>query len=343
MCPERLPCPKSESTHVCDTVIHLCAILLAIGIVAQSAAAHSTGAFDNQIKNNSLAVSPNEAIAVVSYSDEPNVLVYDLKSGTVRAKLTGFVTPRNIVFAPDGARFYISDSGTGRITSFNSTSLKPNGQLAAGPGVFGTTISADGTKLYANNQAASTVTVYDLKADKTHAVIMGFAQPRQGVRLGPDGKQLYVTNFLGDKITLVDTATDKIIGEIGGFDKIRAISITSDGKKLYAANSGSNSIAIVDPETRKITDTVKVGEDPYGAALTSDGRFVYSGNLKGNSLSVIDTASAKVVATVTGLNEPRQAIVFSKDGSRAFVLNRDLSIAVVDRATNTVASTLRAK
>ena len=44
------------------------AILLAIGIVAQSAAAHSTGAFDNQIKNNSLAVSPNEAIAVVSYA-----------------------------------------------------------------------------------------------------------------------------------------------------------------------------------------------------------------------------------------------------------------------------------
>ena len=88
---------------------------------------------------------------------------------------------------------------------------------------------------------------------------------------------------------------------------------------------------------------MKVGEDPYGAALTSDDRFVYSGNLKGNSLSVIDTASAKVVATVTGLNEPRQAIVFSKDGSRAFVLNRDLSIAVVDRATNTVASTLRAK
>ena len=113
--------------------------------------------------------------------------------------------------------------------------------------------------------------------------------------------------------------------------------------KSLKANSGSNSIAIVDLETRKITDTVKVGEDPYGAALTSDGRFVYSGNLKGNSLSVIDTASAKVVATVTDLDEPRQAVVFSKDGSRAFVLNRDLSIAVVNRANNTVASTLRAK
>jgi DNA-binding beta-propeller fold protein YncE len=50
-----------------------------------------------------------------------------------------------------------------------------------------------------------------------------------------------VTNFLGDNITIVDTSTNKIIGEIGGFDKIRGISITADGKKLYAANSGSNS------------------------------------------------------------------------------------------------------
>ena len=87
--------------------------------------------------------------------------------------------------------------------------------------------------------------------------------------------------------------------------------------------------------------TVKVGEDPYGAALTPDGRFVYSGNLKGNSLSVIDTATATVVATVTGLDQPRQAISFSKDGKRAFVLNRDLSIAVIDRSSNAVTSTLR--
>ena len=319
-----------------------CSALLATCIVAQTAATLAAGAFDNPIKNNSLAVSPNEAIAVVSYSDEPTVLVYNLKSGKVRAKLTGFVTPRNIVFTPDGAQFYISDSSTGRITRYDSASLKPTAFLAAGPGVFGTALSANGSRLYANNQAASTVTVFDLKADKAEVVITGFAQPRQGVRLGPDGKQLYVTNFLGDKITLVDTSTNKITGEIVGFDKIRAISITADGKRLYAANSGSNSIAIIDLETKKIIDTVKVGEDPYGAALTADGRFLYSGNLKGNSLSVIDTATAKVVATITGLNEPRQAIVFSKDGQRVFVLNRDLSIAVVDRATNAVVRTFRA-
>ena len=37
----------------------------------QSAVVYAAG-FDDQIKNNSLAISPNETVAVVSYSDEPN-------------------------------------------------------------------------------------------------------------------------------------------------------------------------------------------------------------------------------------------------------------------------------
>ncbi|MFX8437299.1 phosphate ABC transporter substrate-binding protein, partial [Acinetobacter baumannii] len=86
--------------------------------------------------------------------------------------------------------------------------------------------------------------------------ITGFAQPRQGVRLSPDGAKLYVTNFLGDKVTIVDTQTDKIEGEITGFNKIRAISVTADGKTLFAANSGSNDIAVVDIAARRVTGTV---------------------------------------------------------------------------------------
>ena len=98
---------------------------------------------------------------------------------------------------------------------------------------------------------------------------------------------------------------------------------------------------MVDVAARKVTSEVAVGKDPYGAALTPDGRFVYSGNLKDNSLSVIDTGTLKVVATVTGLNEPRQAIAFSADNAHAYVLNRDLSVAVVDRTKNAVVSTMK--
>ncbi|MYZ42513.1 beta-propeller fold lactonase family protein [Schauerella aestuarii] len=305
-------------------------------------AATARWTFDGNIKNNSLAISPDERLAVVSYSERPDVVIYDLTSGKVRVVLNDFVTPRNIVFAPGGQRFYVSDSSLGTVSIIETATFKTVGSLPTGAGTFGTTLSQDGGTLYINNQAASTVTAYDPAAQQPRAVVTGFAQPRQGVRLSPDGKTLYVTNFLGDKISIVDTATHKITGEIKGFDKLRAISVTADGKTIFAANSGSNSVAIVDVVQRAITAKVPVGKDPYGAALTPDGQFVYVGNLADNTVSVISVASRQVVVTISGFKEPRQAIVFTRDGKWAYVLNEDLSVAKVDRSSQRVVGTIAA-
>lgn len=310
--------------------------------VAAPASATQRWTFDGAIHNNSLALSPDEGTAVVSYSERPDVVVYDLKTGKVRKVLIGFVTPRNIVFAPLGEFFYVSDSSLGTVAKIATSSLKTVGTLPAGPGAFGTVLSKDGATMYVNNQAASTVTRFDLASGEPRAVITGFAQPRQGVRLSPDGAALYVTNFMGDKITIVNTGTNKIDGEITGFNKLRAISVTADGKTLFAANSGSNTIAVVDLDKRAIESTIPVGKDPYGAALSPDGQRVYAGNLGDNSLSVIDVASRSVVATITGFKEPRQAIVFTRDGKTAYVLNEDLGIAKVDLASNRVEATIAA-
>ncbi|MDE2082455.1 MAG: beta-propeller fold lactonase family protein [Burkholderiales bacterium] len=330
------------------TALALCSsfVLVAASLPAGAAeAAPARVTFDGQIRNNSLALSPDESTAVASYSERPDLIVYDLVTGAVRGVLRGYVTPRNIVFAPDGKSFYVSDSSLGTVTRLDTATLKPlaaASTLAAGPGAFGTALSKDGSSLYVNNQASSTVTRLDTASGQAKVVITGFAQPRQGVRLSPDGTKLYVTNFLGDKVTIVDTQTDKIEGEITGFNKIRAISVTADGKTLFAANSGSNDIAVVDIGARRVTGTVPVGRDPYGAALTPDGRFVYSGNLADNTVSVIDVATLKVVATIAGFKQPRQAIVFTRDGQTAYVLNEDLSISKVERAGRRIVTTLAA-
>ena len=330
------------------STLALCGVLVAAIACQPCLAAEASGVatpvarltFDGQIRNNSLALSPDESTAVVSYSERPEVIVYNVRAGTVRGVLPGYVTPRNIVFAPDGQSFYVSDSSRGDVSQVSTVSLQPMSRLAAGPGAFGTAMSADGRTLYVNNQAGSTVTRFDLAHDQATAVITGFAQPRQGVRLSPDSRKLYVTNFLGDKVTIVDTLTNKIDGEITGFNKIRAISVTADGKTLFAANSGTNSVAVVDIDKRQITSTVPVGKDPYGAALSPDGRSVYCGNLADNTVSVIDVATLKVTATIAGFKQPRQAVVFTRDGATAYVLNEDLSVSKVDRASQQVVSTL---
>lgn len=321
----------------------LTSVLGANGIAfAADAPAATRWTFDGNIHNNSLALSPDESMAVVSYSQRPDVVVYDLRTEHVRAVLPGYVTPRNIVFAPTGKEFYLSDSSLGTINKIDAASLSTVASIPAGAGAFGTVVSKDGATLYVNNQAASTVARYDLISQRPVAVIGGFAQPRQGVRLSPSGEFLYVTNFMGDKITIVATGSNKIVGEITGFKMLRAISITADGKTLFAANSGSDNVAVVDLEKRVISSTIAVGKDPYGAALAPDGKHLYAGNLGDNSVSVIDVATLKVVATITGFKEPRQAIVFTKDGHYAYVLNEDLSVAKVDLGNNRIVTTLAA-
>ncbi|MDR3481440.1 MAG: beta-propeller fold lactonase family protein [Burkholderiaceae bacterium] len=314
---------------------------IALSTLATGAsAADSRWTFDGAIHNNSLAISPDETIAVASYSERPDIVVYDLKSGTVRAILNGYVTPRNIVFDPSGKFFYVSDSSLGLIRKIDTVSLHNSANFPAGAGAFGTTISRDGQTLYVNNEAANTVTSFDLTSGRPKNVITGFAQPRQGIRLSPAGETLFVTNFLGDKITLVDTTSNRIEGEISGFNKIRAISISHDGKTLFAANSGSNTVAVVDIAKRQVIATVPVGKDPYGAALAPDEHALYAGNLADNTLSVISLPSQKVSATISGFKEPRQAIVFTRDSKTAYVLNEDLSIAKVDLSSNKLVETI---
>lgn len=302
--------------------------------------AHAAPAFDGQIRNNTLAVNPAETLALATKSDSDKVYVYDLRSGKMRQALEGFISPRNILFSPDGQSFYISDSTKGTIEKWDSASLTRSASMAVGPGAFGTTLSRDGSRLFVNNQATSTVTAFDPATLQPLAVMTGFAQPRQGIKLSADDKALFVTNFLGDKITVVDPNGFKTLAEIGGFNKIRAIAISRDGKTLYAANSGSDTLAEVDVEGRYVRRSVKVGSDPYGAALRPDGRFLYSGNLKGNSMTIVSLPDFKVTGEIGGLHGPRQAITFSHDSRKAWVLNEDVSIAEVDLTARRITRTL---
>ena len=106
----------------------------AMSATSTAPAAAARWTFDGGIHNNSLAVSPDERTAVVSYSERPDVIVYDLATGKVRAVLNGFVTPRNTVFAPGGDRFYVSDSSLGTVAVIDTATLKTVSSVPAGAG-----------------------------------------------------------------------------------------------------------------------------------------------------------------------------------------------------------------
>lgn len=323
-------CSDTETTTTTETTTE----------ASGSATAEATNkpeAFDMDIKNNSLAVSPDESIAIVCNSVKPELKVYDLKNKKLLNTLTDFVTPRNIAFSKDGKFFYVSDSSYGNIREYDAQSLELKRTFPLEQGVFGFRINNAGDKLFANNQAKSTVTVIDLNKGETIKVIEGFSQPRQGIVISSDDKYAYVTNFEGNDVRVVNTETYEIEKTLTGIPSVRAISIDKDNKYLYGASSSENSINVVDIGENKVVKTIPVGEEPYGAALSPDGKTILTGEKGSNQVSVIDVDSLEVKSTITGLDAPRQAISYSKaNEGKAYVLNGDLSIAVVDYVNNKI-------
>lgn len=287
--------------------------------------------FDNQIKNNSLAIDPSENLAVALYSDDSVVRIYNLKNHSLITTLN-YVTPRNVEFAADGKSFYISDSSLGVIRQISVGDFSTLREINIGKGAFGFAI--DGKYMFVNNEAENTVSVINISTWQVEHVIDGFANPRQGIKVGPSGKYVYVTNFKGDDVRIVNTETWRIERTLSGIPGVRAIAISPDETKLYGASSQSNSLRVVSIQSNRLIKTMPTEKDPYGASLSKDGKTLITGNKEDNSVQVFDASNYKLIKTIRGFIEPRQAIVYSKTQGQIYVLQKDLSIAVVNYNSN---------
>lgn len=294
----------------------------------------TTQPFDAAIKNNSLAINDSETLAVAAISSESAIRIYNLPNQQLIAKLTGYVTPRNIEFAADGKSFYISDSSLGIVRQVASTDFKTIREIAIGQGAFGFAIHDN--RMFVNNEAANTVSVVDLRTGKLKLTINGFNEPRQGIKVGPSGRYVYVTNFKGDDVRVIDSESWKIVKTLNGVPGVRAISISPDESKLYGASSTSNSLRVISIKNNQILNSITTGKEPYGAALSQDGSTIAVGNKEDNSVQIFDARNYTLIKTIPNLNEPRQAIVYSQQvPGKLFILQKDLSIVVVNYKNST--------
>ena len=234
-------------------------------------------AFDADIKNNSLAISSDEKIAIVSNSGIDKIKVYNLETKSEIGELDEFVTPRHIAFSENGKYFYISDSSYGLIREFETETLKEVRSFDVGKGVFGFTLTNRGDMIFANNQDQSTVTVINLGTGKIEKVIEGFSQPRQGIVVDSNDEFVYVTNFEGNDVRVINTETLEIEKTLSGIPSIRAILVDTENNLLYGASSSENTINVVDINTGEVLKSIPVGQEPYGAALSPDKTVILSG------------------------------------------------------------------
>ncbi|MDY7095078.1 MAG: thrombospondin type 3 repeat-containing protein [Acidobacteriota bacterium] len=192
--------------------------------------------------------------------------------------------------------------------------------LAAGPAYAGpTAYIASGSNVLGFDAATNTVT----------GTVSG-----TGIRVltvNADGSRVYSTDFSG--ISVIDTATNTIIGTVStGFLPV-GIALSPDEAFAYVANNASGTVSVVDTSTLTVVQTFSgVANSSIGGSAADGSIWVGVGSLSGASITVIDTATNTITASFAtghGVNGAAD-IVFSADGSLAFVANSDNTVSVLD-------------
>ena len=134
-------------------------------------------------------------------------------------------------------------------------------------------------------------------------------------------------------IVVIDTTTDTVVDTIDinvagtGFHGVEDVAISIDRNTLYAPVfdyfGGTSELFVVDLVDRKVVNLIGVSDDfaQHGIAISPDGTWVLVTNYLEGTVSVVFTASETVVRTLQVGFQPNE-IVFTCDGSRAFVTNQ---------------------
>ncbi len=241
------------------------------------------------------------------------------------------ILPRDVTFAPNGKRAYVTNFGddsvsvvTVRFNEVLNRDINPGDDIIrVGDGPFGVAVTPDGKRAYVANELDGTISVIDVdtKSPTFHTVLKTIpvgATPA-GVAVTPDGTKVYVGHLtpLGTGIpamlTIIDVATDQVLKTIEFQPQvdflIPAIAMLPILNQAYVTgvsldNNGRKSVTVIDVLTDEVITAIEVGERPSGVTFHPDGDRAYVANNGSGSFSVINTLTSQVTNEIATEQSP---------------------------------------
>ena len=280
-----------------------------------------------------------------------------------------------ITFSPTGANFYVSGGVDDEIHAYTHNNSKwvesgspiklnhtaiPNDPFSEGgigieskPAVSSIAVTADGTKLLADNFYNDSLSIIDLATGAVTELQLrpGLISPAlQGV---PGGEYPFGLAIKGSETAYVSSVRDREIDVIkltGSTPEVFArikvpgnptkIILNKAGSKLYVATDNADAVEVIDTARNEIIQSIPTvapgqmlstavqyrGVDPNSLALSPNGQTLYVTNGGTNSLAVIDLKGTpeNAAPTVVGLiptGDLPNAVSISPDGKYFYVVN----------------------
>ena len=258
------------------------------------------------VTGHELVASPDGKVAFVPIygdsgvglpgSDGSNVAVIDLAS----RKLTGNVDfgkgvrPHCAVIGRKNGLLYVTTELNQSIAVIDPKTLQIVGKIPTGqPESHMLAISRDGRRGYTANVGPGTVSVLDLEARKTIAVIP-VAPKVQRIALSVDDRYAFTSDQTKAQLAVIDTATNKVKTWVPLPAQGYGAAPTPDGKWLAVALRTGNQVSVVDLQVMKVAHTVEVPAAPQEVLVSPDGKMAYVSCDASKKVAAIRTSDWKV-------------------------------------------------
>jgi YVTN family beta-propeller protein len=273
-----------------------------LGIVDPEAGQQVATVAEDATTGHEVAASPDGRLAYVPIygnsgvglpgTDGRNMLVIDIATRKVSGNLDfgHGVRPHCAVFGPKDGLLYVTTEIDQTVTVIDPHTLKIVGTIPTGqPESHMLAITPDGRRGYTANVGPGTVSVLDMQARKTLAVIPVSAHV-QRISVSVDGSTGFTADQTKPQLAAIDTATNKVKTWIPLSAKGYGTAPTPDGRWLVVAMPSANKVAVVDLGTMKVAHTIDVPSAPQEILVRPDGRTAYASCDSSHKIAVIRTS-----------------------------------------------------
>ena len=196
------------------------------------------------------------------------------------------VRPHCPMFGPKDGLLYVTTELDNSVTVIDPHTLKIVGSVPTGQAESHMlAISHDGRRGYTANVGPGTVSVLDLEARKTIAVVP-ISSKTQRISISPDDSMVFTSDQAKPQLAVIDTASNKVKTWVPLPGTGYGTASTRDGRWLLVAVPPTNQVAVIDLGTLKLVRTIDVPKAPQEILVRPDNQVAY----------VSCNASAKVAA-----------------------------------------------
>jgi YVTN family beta-propeller protein len=277
-----------------------------LGIIDPSAGRQLATVPEGGVTGHEVAASPDGRTAFVPIygnsgvgkpgTDGKNMVVVDIAARKVTGNVDfgHGVRPHCAVFGPKNGLLYVTTELDKTVSIIDPATLQIVGAVPTDqPESHMLAITSDGRRGYTANVGPGTVSVLDLEAKKTLAVIH-ISRETQRISISPDDRFAFTSDQTKPQLAVINTATNKVETWVPLPGTGYGTASTPDGRWLLVCVPGVNKVAVVDLGSMKVVQTIDVPKSPQEVLVRPDGKMAYVSCDASHQVAAIDIAAWKV-------------------------------------------------